>query len=128
MIYYFIPLVIHLFTLPFWLFEFGVISRNISIIELIILSIGIPICLLLIYAKRKPKKKYIDLIIISIVNVISCMMSYLNWGISTNKVFYPDSETIYIIIIATKMSIIISIVGWWGINVIKFLKLNEENR
>ena len=62
------------------------------------------------------------------MNVISCMMSYLNWGISTNKVFYPDSETIYIIIIATKMSIIISIVGWWGINVIKFLKLNEENR
>ena len=114
---YLIPVIVYLMFLPFWLLDLpSVSSAGVSLIELLLGTLVIPIYLIIISYKYLNKVSigkiiYFLLLIISLT-LLGHIISYFNWGISTRNLWNPDSETVHIIMLQIMTSLIIIILGW----------------
>lgn len=120
LIYYLIPIIIHLLFLPFWFL--GTNSSMVSLVELVIGTLVIPIYLIIISVKFADKistGKFIVLLSMIGITVLGHFIQYFNWGISTGNFFSPDSVTLLISRNTIITSTIIVTVGWIIVFLIK---------
>lgn len=110
---YTIPILMHLLFLPFWLIKKN--FANISLIELIMGAVIVPLYLLIVSIKFidivNVNKRW-TLISMIIIIFVSDFINYFNWGVSTGNFFHPDSETILIIKYEVFFSVVFIILGW----------------
>jgi hypothetical protein len=112
--YYLIPIGVHLLFLPFW--YLGNQTQNVSIAEMAVGAIIIPIYLIIVSAKLLNEviisKCTILLLLMLLVAIAGIIVSYFNWGISTGNLLEPDSVTILILKYQMIASSVIITVGW----------------
>ena len=111
-LYYLIPIAIHLLFLPFWFLDKNGI---VSLIEMFVCTIAIPIYLVIVSYKFlddfSTSKFFLMSLSMLVVTLLGIVISYFNWGISTANLLTPDSETILIMQIQMIISSTIVIVG-----------------
>ena len=110
---YLIPIVIHLLFLPFWFLAEG---GTLSLIEILIGTVGIPIYLIFVSYKLVDDLDagnfFLVLFIMLVVTIFGILIHYFNWGITTGNLLKPDSATVLIIKSEILIASIIVIVGW----------------
>ena len=114
---YLIPVIVHLMFLPFWLLDIpSASSAGVSLIELLLGTLVIPIYLIIIsykYLNKVSIGKFLYFLLLMIsLTLLGHIISYFNWGISTGNLWNPDSETVHIIMMQITTSLIIIILGW----------------
>lgn len=113
-VYYLIPIGVHLLFLPFLFW--GNNQSIVSLVEIIIGTIIIPIYLLIVSIKIVSEistgKFTLFLLVMIGVATAGIFTSYFNWGITTGNLLKPDSETVLIMQIQIFVSSAIVIVGW----------------
>lgn len=100
MIYFYnlaIAMVVSLSLLPFWYMENPILVPGIqAVVNILIL----PIVLVVLNVTMFIKGKIGSFITLYVIIPLACLAgetcAYLNWGISTGNLLYPDEETILI--------------------------------
>ena len=99
--------------LPFW---FLVKGGTLSLIEILIGTVVIPIYLIIVSYKLLDDlgfaRFFLVLFMMLVVTILGIVISYFNWGISIGNLLKPDSETVLIIKSEMFIALIIVIVGW----------------
>ena len=111
-LYYLIPIVIHLLFFPLWMIE---TNGNISLIEILVGTIAIPVYLIILSGRVLKNYNigfFLILLIMLVVTLVGIAISYFNWGIVTGNLLTPDSETIIITQGEMMISSIIVTAGW----------------
>lgn len=123
----FIPVGIHILMFPMWYLENKYqfwSTGTISFYEIILNTLILPIFLLvinIIYVNKEKCNFWFSALIMLFVVLISAGIHYLNWGITSQKIFDPDAMTVGIIlwleviiplIIITTAWIVFGIIGW----------------
>lgn len=120
-LYYVIPIIVHIFCLPFWFIEKN--PGNTAIFEMILGMLIIPMYLIIIsfkYITIFNLGNFFKMLFLMIgIVVLGNLIFYFNWGISTGKLLAPDSETILILKYQMIISSCILLVGWIIIFLIK---------
>ena len=116
-IYYLIPIVIHLFFLPFW---FLAKDGTLSLIEIFIGTVVNPVYLIFVsYKLLDTGRFFFVLFVMLVVTILGIVIHYFNWGITTGNLLKPDSATVLIIRSEILIASIIVIVGWTVVYMIK---------
>ena len=95
---------------------------DVAMIELIYNSMVTPIYLLIINRPTYTMGNIIKIFAMAMVITLNIIISYVNWGIESNKLYQPDSETILVLKTEFLIGIVILIVG---ISIIHFIKLKK---
>lgn len=110
---YLIPICVHLIFFPFWLFAKG---GTISLVEILIGTLAIPIYLIIISHRRIGNMNFrgfvVTLFVMLIVTICGILIHYFNWGITTENLLKPDSDTVLIIKSEMVIASIIVVIGW----------------
>ena len=125
-----IPIFINLLFMPFWFINNISLSTSLTLIELIMCLLLIPIYLILnnlFYSIKKNKKMFLDKVLLMLLSAECCtMIHYLNWGLSTGGLLNPDLETVMILTFEAVISGAFVIIG--GITVQIFLLVRSTSK
>lgn len=130
----FIPiLLIHLILLPFWLIGNIELTTHITIMEMIIDIIVVPIYLIVVnlrYSLKTEKTLILNNFIFMVIGAfLSCGLHYLNWGVSTNLLLLnPDGETIYFFKLFLVLNLCFLLIGSIIIQILVLIRKNTKKR
>lgn len=95
---------------------------DIAMIELIYNSVITPIYLLVLNKPTYTMGNITKIFAMAMVITLNTIISYVNWGMKSNKLYQPDSETILVLKTELLIGIVILIVGICITHFIKFKK------
>lgn len=104
-----LSIISQLALLPLWYYK-KITDSSIQIVfSIVIFPITLLIFNIVMFLKGKMPSFNVVYFILPIACVVSQLVGYFNWGISTGKLFKPDAETIMLIIYLIIISIIVSL-------------------
>ena len=124
LLFYSIPIMIQLISIPIWLVDINYRYVDVSIIN-IVLCLLLPFYLVLINGMLKGYKQgLIKIHIIMLINILLCLfLGYLGWSkLNIERIYNPDPMTAALEIFFIQYGIVIVVISFVVSSIIKLVK------